>query len=83
MSSTKAALKAAKAALDTNNYHDAVDQAKAVLRTDPKNYHAYALKQITLIWSVIELTVRCPVMYSWAEPSKSWIGMKNRKKPTK
>lgn len=45
MSSTKAALKAAKAALDANKYEDAVDQAKAVLKTDSKSYHAYVLTQ--------------------------------------
>ena len=48
MSGTKAALKAAKAALDGNKYQDAVDQAKTILKTDPKNYHAYALAQATL-----------------------------------
>ncbi|KAF6241111.1 hypothetical protein HO173_000905 [Letharia columbiana] len=40
MSGTKAALKAAKAALDANKYQDAIDQAKTVLRTDSNNYHA-------------------------------------------
>lgn len=49
MSSTKAALKVAKAALDANKYQDAIDQAKLVLKTDAKNYHAYGLPQITLI----------------------------------
>lgn len=40
MSGTKAALKAAKAALDANKYQDAIDQAQMVLKTDTKNYHA-------------------------------------------
>lgn len=40
MSTTKAALKAAKAALDAKKYQDAIDQAKTVLKTDPNNYHA-------------------------------------------
>ena len=41
MSSTKAALKAAKAALDANKYLDAIEHVKTVLETDPKNYYAY------------------------------------------
>ena len=41
MSGIKAALKAAKAALDANRYQDAVDQTKTVLKTDANNYHAY------------------------------------------
>ena len=41
MSSTKAALKAAKAALDANKYQDAIHQAQTVLKTDTNNYHAY------------------------------------------
>lgn len=40
MSGTKAALKAAKAALDAHQYQDAIDQAKKVLALDPRNYHA-------------------------------------------
>ena len=40
MSGIKAALKAAKAALDADKYQDAIDQAKAVLKKDPNNYHA-------------------------------------------
>ena len=46
MSGTKAALRAAKAALDANRYQDAVDHAKTVLKTDPNSYHAYTLTQI-------------------------------------
>ena len=41
MSSTKAALKAAKAALDANKYLDAIEHVKTVLKTDSKNYYAY------------------------------------------
>ena len=41
MSSTKTALKAAKAALDAENYDDTVEHAKKVLTTDPNHYHAY------------------------------------------
>ncbi|KAF2237485.1 TPR-like protein [Viridothelium virens] len=41
MSGSKAALKAAKAALDAQNYHEAVNQAHAVLASDPKNYFAH------------------------------------------
>ena len=41
MSGTKAALKAAKAALDANRYQDAADHARTVLKTDANNYHAY------------------------------------------
>ncbi|KAI9800229.1 MAG: hypothetical protein M1825_004213 [Sarcosagium campestre] len=40
MSSTKASLKAAKAALDEGNYDEAVIQARKVLAVDANNYHA-------------------------------------------
>ena len=40
MSGIKAALKAAKAALDMGNYGDVVNQANAVLASDQKNYFA-------------------------------------------
>lgn len=64
MSGIKAALRAAKTALDANKYQDAIDQAKTVLKTDPNNYHAYIFTQITLISSVVELTLPPLVMYS-------------------
>lgn len=41
MSVTKAALKAAKVALDKQQYDEANEQAKKVLAVDPNNYHAY------------------------------------------
>lgn len=40
MSSNKAALKAAKAALDGQNYDEAITQAQAVLDSDANNYFA-------------------------------------------
>jgi superkiller protein 3 len=40
-SSNKAALKAAKAALDSHKYEDAIREARKVLDSDPKHYHAY------------------------------------------
>ncbi|KAH0558732.1 hypothetical protein GP486_004622 [Trichoglossum hirsutum] len=40
MSGTKAALKAAKAALDASKFDIAVVQSEKVLATDPQNYHA-------------------------------------------
>ena len=40
MSSTKAALKAAKAALDARNYDEAIAQAELVISSDPQNYFA-------------------------------------------
>ncbi|KAI9685324.1 MAG: Superkiller protein 3 [Bathelium mastoideum] len=40
MSGSKAALKAAKAALDAGNYDEAITQAEIVLAADPKNYFA-------------------------------------------
>lgn len=64
MSGTKAALKAAKAALDANKYQDAIDQAQMVLKTDTKNYHAYILTPITPVLSVLRLNLLSPVMYS-------------------
>lgn len=57
MSSTKAALKAAKAALDANKYQDAIDQARTVLKTDTNNYHAYILTSVAPILSVLRLIV--------------------------
>jgi len=41
MSNFKAALKAAKAALDAQNFPEAAIQANTVLATDPKNYFGY------------------------------------------
>ncbi len=41
MSTTKAALKAAKASLDAQKYEEAVEHANKVLAIDPQNYHAY------------------------------------------
>lgn len=41
MSTLKAALKAAKGALDAHQYGKAVENATKVLEEDPKNYHAY------------------------------------------
>lgn len=41
MSATKAALKAAKGAIDAQNYPLAIEEAKKVLGLDPKNYHAH------------------------------------------
>ena len=40
MSSTKAGLKAAKAALDAQKYEEAAKEARKVLDVDPNNYHA-------------------------------------------
>ena len=53
MSGTKAALKAAKAALDANKYQNAIDQAKTVLKTDSNNYHAYSPIFTALILLVV------------------------------
>lgn len=64
MSGTKAALKAAKAALDANKYQDAIDQAKTVLKTDSNNYHAYTFLLIVPILSVVRLTLPSLAMYS-------------------
>ena len=38
--STKSALKAAKAAIDSKNWEEAVNQANTVLEKDPSNYFA-------------------------------------------
>lgn len=82
MSTTKAALKAAKAALDAKKYQDAIDQAKTVLKTDPNNYHAYTFAPIAPAISAVRLTLPPLGMYSWVERSKSWIRMKTPKKLT-
>lgn len=43
MSTIKAALKAAKSALDGQNYEEAAVQANTVLNSEPGNYFAYVL----------------------------------------
>ena len=40
MSSAKVALRAAKTAIDTHRYEDAVTEAEKVLAADPRSYHA-------------------------------------------
>ena len=40
MSTSKASLKAAKAALDAHNYNEAIKEASKVLEADSKSYHA-------------------------------------------
>jgi superkiller protein 3 len=40
MSSTKSALKTLGAAIQATKYDDAVEQARKLLATDPKNYQA-------------------------------------------
>jgi hypothetical protein len=42
MASSKAALKAAKAALDKHQYQEAANEARKVLESDQKNYFASA-----------------------------------------
>lgn len=41
MSVSRAALKAAKVALDNQKYDEANEQVKRILAVDPDNYHAY------------------------------------------
>ena len=43
MASNKAALKAAKSALDAQKWDEAIVQAQKVLASDSKNYFAYVL----------------------------------------
>jgi len=38
--SSKAALKAVRAALESKDYQDAAEKAKALVKEDPQNYHA-------------------------------------------
>lgn len=40
MSTTKTALKAAKAAIDAHKYEEATEQARKALAADPNSYHA-------------------------------------------
>lgn len=44
MSSQKAALKAAKAALDAHKDNEAIEHINKILSIDPRNYHAYVDK---------------------------------------
>jgi superkiller protein 3 len=43
MSATRAALKAAKAALDAKRWEEVISQSEMALSLDPKNYFAYVL----------------------------------------
>jgi len=45
MSGNKAALKAAKVALDAENYDDAVTQCQIVLASDSQNYFAWVVSR--------------------------------------
>lgn len=47
MASTKAALKAAKSAIDAQNWAEAITQANIVLAADSKNYFGY------VVWSTV------------------------------
>jgi superkiller protein 3 len=40
MANVKAALKAAKAAIDSNKFQEAAEQSRSILETDPDNYFA-------------------------------------------
>jgi superkiller protein 3 len=53
MSTTKVALKAAKASLDVQRYDEAVEHTNKVLAVDPQNYHAY-----------VQAVLYCEVCYS-------------------
>jgi superkiller protein 3 len=39
--STKSALKSVRIALDSRDFEDAAEKAKAVVKHEPQNYHAY------------------------------------------
>jgi Tfp pilus assembly protein PilF len=66
MSSTKTALKAAKAALDAEKYDDAVEQVKKVLTIDPNHYHAYVGMTVLgyLLLSVADQYLLIEAMFS-------------------
>lgn len=56
MASNKAALKAAKSALDAQKWDEAIVQAQKVLASDGKNYFAYVLPtEIHDVWSLQHL----------------------------
>lgn len=44
--STKSALKAVRIALDSRDFEDAAEKAKAVVKQDPQNYHAYVTTKL-------------------------------------
>lgn len=79
MSSTKAGLKAAKAALDAQKFEEAAKEARKVLETDSNNYHASVrfhhedrnnwLKSLS-------------AMYSWALPWRNKRSMKKQRNRT-
>ena len=48
MSGVKSALKAAKSAIDTQSWHEAVVAADQVLALDAQNYHAYVLPSLAI-----------------------------------
>ena len=49
MSSTKAALRQAKAAIDEHRYEDAAAQAEKVLVAEPQNYHAWVCSRLVTL----------------------------------
>ena len=49
MSTSKVALKAAKAALDAHRYEEAAKEARNALEVDPQNYHASVSKPVKYI----------------------------------
>lgn len=44
---SKAALKAVRTALDAKDFESAADKAKALVKQEPNNYHAYDVSQFS------------------------------------
>lgn len=67
MSGNKAALKAAKTALDAEKYDEVVTQCQIVLASDSQNYFAYVAADLLLRTELTFIAGNC----FWAAHSKS------------
>lgn len=50
--SSKSALKAVRAALDSRDFEDAAAKAKDIVKQEPQNYHAYACLRFEMGFTV-------------------------------
>lgn len=78
MSSSKAALKAVKAAIDAHKYTDAAGEAEKVLEKDKDNYYASAC--LVTCRGVTDPYILA--MYFWHLLLRSWERMTSPRKPT-
>lgn len=66
MSGNKAALKAAKTALDAEKWDEAITQAQIVLASDSQNYFAYVSRTQAFIAPIVFLN-RFAGLFAWQQ----------------